>query len=265
MSKIVAIIVPLSTRTELTEDEKISLRHLEHFLGEYDKYLVMSQSLRFDYPGFRIKRFSDRFFGTPEAYSKLMLSRKLYESFSEYKYILVYHTDALVFSNQLLEWCQTDLDYIGAPWLKCRERPEMGFSEVGNGGFSLRKVSSFLKVLDSREYAIDPRDHWEKYYARKPKIVQYLNLPRKYLKHLRIFNGVKWEVRRTKRNEDRFWATRAKRFYADFTIAPVELALRFAFERAPRFCFERNNCTLPFGCHAWNRYDREFWEPYLLK
>jgi hypothetical protein len=33
---------------------------------------------------------------------------------------------------------------------------------------------------------------------------------------------------------------------------------------APRLCFELNGRKLPFGCHAWQRYDRGFWEPYLL-
>jgi hypothetical protein len=40
--------------------------------------------------------------------------------------------------------------------------------------------------------------------------------------------------------------------------------LRFAFEAAPRQCLEMNQGRLPFGCHAWGRYDREFWTPHLL-
>ena len=40
--------------------------------------------------------------------------------------------------------------------------------------------------------------------------------------------------------------------------------LRFSFEVAPRLCFELNGRRLPFGCHGWHRYDRTFWEPYLL-
>jgi len=39
----------------------------------------------------------------------------------------------------------------------------------------------------------------------------------------------------------------------------------FSFEVGPKHCFEKNNQTLPFGCHAWAKYDREFWKPYLLK
>jgi hypothetical protein len=34
---------------------------------------------------------------------------------------------------------------------------------------------------------------------------------------------------------------------------------------APRFCFEQNDMRLPSGCHAWPKYDRKFWEPYLLE
>ncbi|RMF90416.1 MAG: hypothetical protein D6736_06765, partial [Nitrospinota bacterium] len=62
-SKTVAVVVPLSLQETLTPEEQISLRHLVHFLGRYDKYMVAPQSLAVDYPGFAIKRFPDRFFG----------------------------------------------------------------------------------------------------------------------------------------------------------------------------------------------------------
>src|SRR5690606_7208876 len=39
--KLVAVVVPASDRAELTADEEISLRHLLHFLGDYDRYLVL--------------------------------------------------------------------------------------------------------------------------------------------------------------------------------------------------------------------------------
>ena len=67
------------------------------------------------------------------------------------------------------------------------------------------------------------------------------------------------------RHDDHFWSDEAVKYYPEFKVASVELGLRFAFEVAPRACFEQNNYTLPFGCHAWPRYDRDFWEPYLLK
>jgi hypothetical protein len=48
-------------------------------------------------------------------------------------------------------------------------------------------------------------------------------------------------------------------------VASVDEALRFAFEAAPRECFERNGRRMPFGCHAWEKFDRGFWEPFLLR
>jgi hypothetical protein len=240
--KTVAVVIPLSNREELTPDEEISLRHLVHFLGQYDKFMVMPQSLKVDYPGFGIKRFPNKFFGSLVAHTKLMLSRTFYQAFQEYKYILLYHLDALVFSDQLLQWCATDFDYIGAP---------------------------FLRVIDSPTYAVDPATYWEAFCAAKPKYLQYLNLPRKYLKHLHVFNSARWEMSRMHlvewRHDDLFWSDEAINYYPAFRVPAVDLGLRFAFEVAPRQCFELNNHTLPFGCHAWPRYDRSFWEPYLLK
>src|SRR5467141_159331 len=95
-SKIVAVVIPLSNRQELTPDEKISFRHLVHFLGKYDKFLVVPQSLKVDYPGFAIKRFPNKFFGSPVAHTKLIMSIEFYQSFKDYKYVLLYHLDALV-------------------------------------------------------------------------------------------------------------------------------------------------------------------------
>ena len=264
-SKVVAIVVPLSNRSELTPDEEISFRHLTHFLDKYDKYLVAPKSLQVHYPGFQIKRFSDRYFGSSTAHKKLVLSPKFYKAFREYKYILMYQLDALVFSDQLMQWCETDLDYIGAPWLKSDDSPWVRVARVGNSGFSLRKVESILKVIYSRRYTIDPTKYWESFCASRRWYVQFLNLPRKYLKRLRVFNGARWQMSRWQKNDDYFWTDEARKYYPEFKVASFDTGLQFSFEVAPKLCFELNNRQLPFGCHAWGRYDRDFWEPYLLK
>ena len=267
-SKLVAVVVPLSNRVELTSEEEISLRHLLHFLGKYDKYVIMPRSLRADFPEFGIKRFNNEFFGSAAAHSKLLLSPIFYKSFSDYKYILIYHLDSLVFSDQLTQWCERDFDFIGPPWIKHEEAPYTGFprfeGKVGNGGFSLRKIRSFLKVIYSQEYFIEPSEYW-KFYASKPKFIQYLNFPKKILKRFTMFNNARLELSKYRDNEEAFWANRATHYYPEFKIPSVNTALRFGFECVPRYCFEKNNNTLPFGCHAWQKYDREFWEPYLLE
>jgi hypothetical protein len=40
--------------------------------------------------------------------------------------------------------------------------------------------------------------------------------------------------------------------------------MRFAFEAEPRACYERIGRALPFGAHRWQRFDRAFYEPFLL-
>ena len=268
-SRLVAVVVPMSSRVELTPEEEISIRHLLHFLGKYDKYLVVPKTLQVKFPGFGTKRFDDKFFGSAAAHSKLLLSPIFYKAFIDYQFILIYHLDALVFSDQLAQWCEMDFDFIGPPWIKHEEAPYAGNptyeGKVGNGGFSLRKIESFLKVIYSPVYYIDPSEYWHIFYDSKPKYMQYLNLPEKILKRFKIFNNARREMSNYRKNEESFWANKATHYYPGFKIAPVEVALRFAFECVPKFCFGKNNSTLPFGCHAWHRYDREFWEPYLLK
>jgi len=270
-SKTVAVVVPIFMRKELTPDEQISLRHVLYHLRKYDKYIVAPKSLDVEFPGFEIKRFDNIFFGSAIANTRLMLSSEFYEAFCDYHYILICQLDALVFSDQLLEWCELGFDYIGAPWLNVPGSPWVDVPRVGNGGFSLRKVQSFLQVIYSDQYTVEPKLYWENFCRGKPKLVQYLNLHKKYLKYLVRFNGARWEIAKWhsrkdgRANEDFFWSDEAIRYYFQFKIAPVDIGLRFSFEIDPRHCFELNNRQLPFGCHAWPRYDREFWEPYLLK
>ena len=65
-------------------------------------------------------------------------------------------------------------------------------------------------------------------------------------------------------NNDIFWSYHAVKYLPDFKIPDWRTALRFAFEAAPRHCFELNGKELPFGCHAWPKFDRGFWDPFLL-
>jgi hypothetical protein len=270
-SKLVAVSVMLHNREWLTDDERISLRHLERYLGHYDRYCVAPRGLRVNLPGFGVKRFSGKFFGSAAANGRLVLSRRFYRAFAEYEYVLIYHLDALVLSDQLAEWCRSGLDYIGAPWVNCPDSPWVNRPRIGNGGFSLRRIESFLQVIDSPRYWMDPEEYWRQYSAGKPPLTRALNVWRKYAKRLRWFNSARREMARWDRyagdesNEDFFWSDAAIRYYPEFKIASFAEGLRFAFEVCPRLCFELNGRELPFGCHAWPKYDRAFWEPHLLR
>lgn len=263
-SAAVAVAVTLSDRETLTSDEEISLRHVVRFLGRYDRYFVAPHGLRVPRRDFPVKRFSRRFFGSAAAHGRFTLSPVFYRAFERYKYVLLYHLDALVLSDRLEEWCATDLDYVGPPWLNCEDSPWVTVNRVGTGGFSLRKIDSFLRVIYSPRLTEDPSAYWARFAASKPRHVQYANFWRKYLKRLPIFNGARWKIRRWRRHEDFFWADEAVHYCPEFRVASFEEGLRFGFEVAPRLCFELNGRQLPFGAHAWPRYDRTFWEPYLL-
>lgn len=267
----VAVVVPMHNRNELTPDEQISFRHLTHYLKDYDKYLIAPESLSIDLPGCAVRKFGNEYFGSGVANTRLLLSEHFYASFSEYQYMLIYHLDALVFSDQLRAWCDAGLDYIGPPWIPCADSPWVKEARVGNGGLSLRRIDSFLKVCRSRIHWMDPEEYWKSQIARQPSYMQALLLPKKIIKQFSYFNNARremnqWHLRLDgSRNEDHFWSDRAKHYMPEFKVATVEMGLRFAFEVAPRLCFELNHECLPFGCHAWPRYDRDFWEPYLLK
>jgi len=270
-SKTVAVVVPGYARDKFTNDEEISLRHMEHYLKRYDKYLIVPRGVNINRPGFQLVGFDQRFFGSQSANTRLMLSPSLYKRFADYKYILVCHLDALVLSDRLEEWCESNLDYIAAPWIKCEDSPYVNHERVGNGGFSLRKVESFLRVIYSNAYWVEPAVYWRSRCEQTSGLSRYRFWPMRYVKSFSLFNGARqemasWYMRNDGRqNEDYFWSDEAVRYYPAFKVASVEVGLRFAFEVAPRQCFDLNHGNLPFGCHAWPRYDRAFWEPYLLK
>jgi len=278
----VAIVVPVY-RDSLTDDETISLRHLERVLGSYDRYAFVPEGLQFGNDGFRRLSFPSRFFHNQNTYSALLLSPVFYRAFEHYEYILVHQLDSLVFSDELEHWSSRGIDYVGAPWLhEAWVRQLAGTSiAVGNGGLSLRNVGSFLRVLTSRRRWMHPKRYWQTFWAHKPRHVRALNLPVRYAARLSRVNGVHSEVRHWLRGshpfrtygpdvsalmpaEDVWWSFQAGHYEPTFVVASPDDALRFAFERRPRECFERTDRRLPFGAHAWALYDRAFWEPYLL-
>ena len=261
----VAVVVPMSFREEMTPEEVISCRHLTHHLSKYDKYAVVPRGSKIRLPGLDLREFGPEYFGSAAAHNRLMLSQHFYERFTDYEFLLVYHLDSLVFSDQLEEWCAREFDFIGPPWLPGPDTPWVVRPGVGNGGFCLRRTASLLRVLNSDRYWQDPEEFWMAFCRNRSLPSRFVNLPRKYVKYIRRFNGVERQISKWDDNEDRFWAQYATHYDPGFRIAPVDTALRFAFEADPRKCLELNGGKLPFGCHGWFRYDRAFWEPFLIR
>jgi len=161
-----AVIVPVY-RYEMEPFEKISLLRLQQLIPD-DVYLVAPDGLCLDeyvniWPDIRIEYFDSSYFKSVLTYNKLMLSIELYLRFSErYDWILVHQLDAFLFHENLKKFTDTRYDYFGAPWIPSQVvHPNYKNSymlklfgtkiSVGNGGLSLRRISSTLELLNSKQ------------------------------------------------------------------------------------------------------------------
>jgi len=262
-----AVAIPVH-KSGLTPDEEISLASCRRQLGDRTIFLVLPQGLpepSWKLRSDRLVRFPSGFFTYPYGYNSLLMSRDFYGAFTGFDYVLVFQLDCLVFRNELQTWCDRKFDYVGAPWFDDYLTPGEKRWSVGNGGFSLRKVSAALEVLSlpvvrGSLYPVPMPGHPQ------PAGRAWLaaNLRRRLRQHLRLWT-VEDELANCSENEDRFWSFVAPRLLSGFRIPEPELALRFAFEAQPRECLAKTGGDLPFGCHAWSKADREFWEEVLLR
>lgn len=259
-----AVAIPLY-KPELSAAEKISIDRTVDVLAGRPLFLVgparlsahldaLCQRYR---PRLQFKTFEDRFFAGIKGYNALMRSKDFYEAFSDHSHVLISQTDALVLSDQLDLWCERGFSYIGAPWFVGGSEPRkpLEFLGVGNGGFSLRSVADFLRVLNT------PKRIPNFIKSRAGAKTGLLQVPRR-LKHERWF-AYNVEPFFPTSNEDQFWGVLVPAVFPFFRVPRPEEAVAFAFEVAPRLLYELNGHQLPFGCHAWERCDRAFWEEKL--
>jgi hypothetical protein len=268
MAKQVVITVPVY-RCPLTDNEKISLRQLLHYLGDHDLTVIAPRSLDISEPLLKsmpVIRFDDDYFSGIPGYNRLMLSCGFYDTFKAYEYILIYQLDCLVFSKDLMSWCRKGWDYVGAPWFKDHNADTSeGFLAVGNGGLSLRRVSAFRKVLRSRRLAESPIEVGREtnYFPTSPGLKRLVKILKTVLSACGYRNTMSYFATQFPNYEDIFWSFYAKRALPGFKIPTPEEAVQFAFEMAPRYCFEKNGRQLPFGCHGWYKTDPKFWREVL--
>jgi len=262
---LVAIVVPCYKR-ELSPDERLSYRRIWSLYGHLPIILMVPEALDVSHfvaeqPSLRIERFS---FRTLRDYSQLLLNPAFYARFQQYRFILIHQLDAYVLRDELAEWCERGYDYIGAPLFHDFEpaEPVGKLWRVGNGGFSLRNVEAALHVLNSRRRFLTPQQYWKqtgdpaRFAAKLRRVLEALS------KATRWHNDVRWATL-CNFHEDVFWSVDAAHFWPRFKTADLKTGLQFAFDYAPAYCFEQNEGQLPFGCHAWPRYDAPFWRQYI--
>lgn len=253
MANTVAVIIPVY-KTTLSKTELMAvnqcLRILHNypiiFIGPNNLDVTTYRNICGDKVVFNFKGFDQQYFDNIAGYNKLMLSPFFYKAFIQYRYILIHQTDAYVFKDELSYWCSMGYDFIGAPQTPHQNASgEMQFlkgyakfialvnrlfktnrqiSNVGNGGFSLRKTRKTLIILRLLKSKID-----------------------------------NWGTN----NEDGFFKYWGNLLYPFFKLPPDNVALRFAIERSPAESLKQLAPGLPFGCHAFDKYEPETWAPYL--
>lgn len=254
----VRIVVPLYKRS-LDNLEHISLSRSLDVLKKHAFSIICPKDLdltsiepMFAGVDYDVRRFDPEFFKGISGYNRLMLSPELYTNFADCKYMLICQTDVFVFSDQLLFWCAKNYDYIGAPWMAShqnglkrlfykiehfftkKEKSVHHFFKVGNGGFSLRKVETMLRIVselnDEAHFFAEQRDE------------------RKY------------------HQEDVFISVFAPTKIPGITIPDYKEAVSFAMDRKPHLAYKLNNKQLPFACHGFNKTKvREFWMPIIAE
>ena len=232
-SELVAVVIPVY-RSEMSNFERISLQQCIRKLGHYPIIVVKPQSLDVSHlktfhSNFEIKSFDDAYFEGIDEYNLLLTQPEFYQSFEKYKYILIYQLDAFVFKDELEQWCKKGYDYVGAPYINPNGSAQ-SITDLKkpllNGGLSLRNVQASLKLIHL----------YKQIYGQWPGNVDML-----FSLH----------------------STRLFVFRPFMKLPDLNKALAFSFEQFPDHCYELTQHTLPFGCHAWEKYNLNFWRPFF--
>lgn len=231
-----AVLIPIY-KGKLDEDELFSVKTSLANLSGHDIFWVAPEGLNLtfyedNFGSINVKYLAKEYFNNIAGYNKLLTSVFFYELFLEYDFSLICQPDAIVLKPELQNWLEKPYDYIGAPWpngysLKIYTHkipiPE-GVSctaFVGNGGLSLRRNQACIDLL----YEFDDV-------------------------------AEKWRVEG--HAEDLFFAflgTISNRF----TLPNIAVSAHFSHDINPEYLIKFTNGRIPFGCHAWKKYNRMEW------
>jgi hypothetical protein len=254
----VCVVIPIHSSTP-SKNELLSFAQCFKVLHKHPIYVLAPQNLDLSayqklVPVFNVKFINPKWQANILNYNKLKLSVFFYTLFKDYEYMLTYELDAFVFKDELLFWCEKGYDYIGAPWFEGYHSAtiENKFLGVGNSGFSLRNVAKMDKAIKNV------------FYDKYGENAGFKKLIHKSFRKLQNLLGENYSIQRDfHHHEDFFIFTEIATKIKDFKIAPINDAIKFSFETNPKQLFDINNQELPFGCHAWLRYEIEFWKEHI--
>jgi hypothetical protein len=237
-----AILIPVY-KEQLDGDESFALKISLLNVKDLPILLLAPNSLDLSYYQgafnlYKSIRFDDKYFTSVKNYNRLLLSKEFYNSISDFNYVLILQTDAIVLKPELDYWLNRPYDYIGAPWKNGYQIPEEFFDQlnnpkliscrtyVGNGGLSLRKIRKNLELLVEFEREAD---FW----------------------------------RETGSSEDLFFSCFGQ-LSKDFIMPNIVTAAHFAQEMDSNVMMNLTSGEIPFGVHAWAKYNKKYWEEIFV-
>ena len=257
--KDVCVIVPMHSR-ELNELETYSFHRIAEKYTTRDIFVVFpkhleeyTNNLMSSHPNMKGIVFDDKYFGSVIAHMRFNLSLDFYETFTDYKYLLVCHVDVMVIKDDLDRWLDKGYDFIGAPVFEgyTEDKTQKMKPKGANGGFSLRNIESCIKIISSNSlffsklsslWNMEKIWYWKLFRIWRDGLIHNYN----------VFN--RWP----RLNEDMYWSIVVPEKYDWYKVCPPLESLDFAFEAHPKLSFELNENKAPMAVHAWWRYDKEF-------
>lgn len=265
------VVIPVHSSNPSPE-EVLALKQCINVLSNYDIFLVYPKGVEIEIykdlsPYLRFLSINPKWQSSIENYNRLKCSAYFYKLFLNYDYLLTYELDAFVFRDELNYWCDKGYSYIGAPWFEGYTNPlePNKFVGVGNSGFSLRSISNCLKCIRRvKQITFLYRVFNKLGLMRFCTFIEFLDsLSLNKILNIEDKTHIPQLIKNYFVNEDLFWSLWVGKTFSDFKIAPIEEAYKFSFEVNPKRLFQMNENKLPFGCHAWAKYDSSFWKDHI--
>lgn len=219
--KQVAIIIPLYKEI-LSCNETIALKQCRKILQSYERFFIIPEDLEIKCVEDEHIIATDRIhLSSRKNYSDYVLSLEFYELFFDFEYILIYQLDAFVFEDKLEYFCNLEYDYIGAEWLY---------------GLECHSHNQNLWYFGNGGFSLRRVNAFTKWISENKEMVDYARMLLPEDLAISIYG----------------------RDY--LKIASRNVAMEFSYDMHPEECFRMQGERLPFGCHAWDRFDTLFWK-----
>ena len=263
--KKLAIVVPTQKFNLNNTEEEVIQRLSKLYSGQYSLYLVIPEDSTINYEerGFKNIYLDSKFFYNGiQGNNNLCFDVNFYKIFQNYNFMLMHHVDAIILKDEVEHWISKNYSYIGGPsFHKNLFTKEPIFPKYFcNGGLSLRKISDFIMVLNSKKIYFNQFDlNVIKSLMKFKHIHQYINLIFKNYKFKSNFD-VQNFVNEYFLNEDFFWTMLAKLFIKNFRLPKNTLeCANFSITQGYKF-YSIKYGVRPFGIHGYtNKND------FLLK